>query len=117
MARCYGMDVLVEVIPENKWLYVKKALEDAWFGKLAQDAFETNTYDGSHYFQQYQEGVLCGGESVEEFVDRLTYAIWDACECYVPVIIRATYLDDLPSEEHELNEEDYDEYIKGKETL
>ena len=43
---------------------------------------------------------LCGGESEEEFVDRLSEAVWKANGGPCRIEVRATYLEDLPYETH-----------------
>ena len=53
------------------------------------------------------EGYLGGGESEEEFVQRLSEEIWKANGAFCRVEIRATYLEELPYEIYELDEDDY----------
>ncbi len=55
----------------------------------------------------YGEGYLCGGETEEQFVDRLAISVWKANNNYCHVEVEATYLDDLPYETHVRNREDY----------
>jgi len=53
------------------------------------------------YMQITARGNLCGGESEEEFADRLAAAIWRANSCaYCKVEVRATFLEDVPYETH-----------------
>ena len=60
------------------------------------------------------EDVLYGGESEEEFSERLAKAIWAANHGFCPVIVRATYLEDLPFEEYFFTEEKYEELMSEK---
>lgn len=53
------------------------------------------------------QGSLCGGESEEQFTERITTAIWQANGAYCEVTIDATYLESLPYETHCLDEADY----------
>lgn len=54
---------------------------------------------------------LCGGESEEEFAERITHAVWTANRGYCEIEILATYLDvDPPSTIHALTEDDYREW-------
>lgn len=115
MSRYYGMDITIDNIPQDKVLGVKKTLEDIWFDGLDMYEFVPNSDDGTYFIQQYHEDTLCGGESEEEFAERLTHAVWDVCGCFVPVLITATYLEDLPYEGYEFEEGDYDRYVKDKE--
>jgi hypothetical protein len=56
---------------------------------------------------------LCGGETEEEFVDRLTGAIWMANGAFCTVEVTAIYLEEQPTTQHALDEIDYEEW-KGK---
>ena len=58
------------------------------------------------------ESSLCGGEREEEFVERLTVAIWQANGAYCDVLVTATYLEiEPPWQEHQLDEDDYERLI------
>jgi hypothetical protein len=62
------------------------------------------------------ESSLCGGETEEEFADRLAKAIWTANKAFCLVDVRATYLDDLPCEIHSRDESDYERLLKDEAT-
>ena len=64
-------------------------------------------YDQDDTLTASAEGSLCGGESEEEFTERLSVAIWRANGAYCDVTVDATYLESLPYETHCLNEADY----------
>lgn len=64
-------------------------------------------YDQDSTLTASAEGSLCGGESEEEFTERLSLAIWRANGAYCDVTVDATYLESLPYETHCLNEADY----------
>lgn len=53
------------------------------------------------------EASLCGGESEEEFSDRLAAAVWKANGAYCEVTVGATCLEELPYEEHVRDKECY----------
>lgn len=55
---------------------------------------------------------LCGGESEDEFVERLRHAVWAANGAYCQVEIQATYLEDQPREIYSSDENDYKEWLK-----
>lgn len=116
MSRYYEMYIQVDDIPEDKVSEIIQSLQEEWFSAIDIQSLTKKKTDTSAYLLSYfQEGSLCGGETEEEFVDRITYVAWNTCKCFVPVEIRATCLDNLPYEDYELDEEDYAEYIKGKE--
>ncbi len=84
----------------NDFDAVKQAAEtegtfDDWF--LDDDSVLTASADDR----------LCGGETEEEFAQRLAKAIWAANGDYCRVEVNATYLDQLPYETHCLDEDDY----------
>lgn len=66
-------------------------------------------------------GSLCGGESEEEFADRLAIAIWKANGSYCEIEVQALYLEDLPYEQHIREEDDYKRLmgktVEGGETI
>lgn len=55
---------------------------------------------------------LCGGESEEEFTDRLARAVWKANGRCCEVEVQALYLEELPYERHVREEEDYQRLMK-----
>jgi hypothetical protein len=54
---------------------------------------------------------LCGGESEEEFADRLSVLIWQANQGFCEVEIIATYLENMPYEKHTRSQEFYDKVL------
>ncbi len=59
------------------------------------------------------EGLLGGGETEREFTERLSVAIWRANGAYCEVSVNATYLEDLPTDTHSLDEDNYARLIQG----
>jgi hypothetical protein len=57
---------------------------------------------------------LCGGESEEQFAERLSVAIWQANGSFCRVSVDATFLENLPYQTHVLDEADYGRLIQGK---
>jgi len=57
------------------------------------------------------ESSLTGGESEEEFAERITEAIWKANGKFCTVQVDATYLEDLPCETYSFDEEDYQRFV------
>ncbi len=53
-------------------------------------------------------------QSDGDFAERLTAAIWRANEAYCQVVVVPTYLEDLPYEECQLDEEEYKRLIRRK---
>jgi hypothetical protein len=63
------------------------------------------------------ENSLCGGESEEQFTERLSLAVWRANEAYCDVSVNATYMEELPCEIHCLDEDDYARLIGERQKL
>ena len=53
------------------------------------------------------DGVLSGGESDDEFSDRVSEAVWKALGRAADVCVRSVFLDELPYEEFIRGEEEY----------
>jgi hypothetical protein len=62
----------------------------------------------------YAEGSLCGGENKKEFVDRITKAIWKANGGYCKVLVSTTCLEDIPTDDYELAEDDFVRWSKAE---
>ena len=94
MSRLYGMTVTVYDVPERKVRYVKRASGRVW-------PFRNWDWDRrDRTLSCYAESQLAGGESEEEFADRLAEAVWKANSTFCPVIVDATYLEELPFQTH-----------------
>ncbi len=109
MSRYYTMAVTITGAAPDCVDAVKQAAEAEWTFDdwLLNDSVLTSPADGS----------LCGGETEEEFAERLAKAIWFANDGYCRVEVRATYLDQMPFETHCLDENDYRRLVasSGKE--
>lgn len=99
MSRYYGMSVTISNYAPECAEAITEAASNEWH-------FEewTNTDDQIY---AYAEDNLCGGETEEQFTERLTVAIWRANGAYCEVSVDATYLESLPFETHSLGEADY----------
>ena len=87
----------IQAAAEQEWPF-----DDWWFG--GEDDAATMHASG--------QDNLCGGETEEEFTERLSLAIWRANGGYCRVSVDATYLENLPYETHELDEADYARLIQ-----
>lgn len=105
MSRYYGMSVTISGHKPELVAGIKAAAEEEWpFG-------DWQAYDGK--LTAYAESNLCGGETEEEFTERLSVAIWRANGAYCGVSVDATYLEALPYETHSLDEDDYARLMQG----
>jgi hypothetical protein len=107
MSRYYGMSVTISDHNQALAEKIKTAAEEQW-------PFEEWT-DGDDSLRVYAEDNLYGGETEEQFTERLSLAIWRANGAYCEVTVDATYLESLPYETHCLNEADYTRLITQQE--
>ena len=99
MSRAYEMSVTIAGYDLARIEKIKAAAGEEWPFQDWCDSGEDLTASA--------EGQLCGGESEEEFTERLSLAIWKANGAYCAVTVDATYLESLPYETHCLDEADY----------
>jgi hypothetical protein len=104
------MAVTITGFQKSKLQKIKKACRAEW--DFEQDDFSVETVDGDakslRTLTGHGMGSLCGGESEEEFSDRLATAIWKANGAYCEVEVQASYLeDDPPCEDHLRGKNDY----------
>ena len=106
MSRNYSMTVIVSDPKPDRTAAIQQAAAGEWdFGDWH--------HDGGQMFG-YGDGRLCGGESEEEFADRLAKAIWDANGGFCEIELRTTYLDDLPQVDYCRSEDDYHRLMEGQ---
>jgi hypothetical protein len=99
MSRHYEMSVEITSFQPERTDAITAAAGEEW------PFDDWNEYEGK--LTASAEDSLCGGESEEEFAERLSLAIWKANTGFCEVTVRATYLEELPYEEHCLGEDDY----------
>ncbi len=99
MSRLYGMQLVVLGHNPDKIANIEAAAEGEW--PFADWVIEDGEMEATG------DEFLCGGESEEEFAERLSKAIWLANGSYCHVVVRATFLENLPFDTHELTEDDY----------
>jgi len=105
MSRSYEMAIKVGGIKKEKFHAVMDFLEGEWFRDEALDIrhkFEFGFLDNSDgatvNFQIIQQLSLCGGETEDEFGERIYEGILEINEIDFSMELEATYLDDLPFE-------------------
>jgi len=106
MSRFYQMSVEVSGHDPAKVAQIQEAAEAEWPFDDWFDSGENLTASG--------QANLSGGEGEEEFAERLSLTIWRANGGYCRVSVDSTYLENLPYETHELDEEDYARLTEGK---
>lgn len=105
MSRKYEMSVEIAGCPPHRIDAIKAAAGQEW-------PFD-DWYEDEGMLTASAEGSLCGGESEEEFTERLSLAIWKANGEFCEVTVNAYYLEELPYEVHCLDQEDYERLLKA----
>ncbi len=99
MSRYYGMAVEIRGYKPARREAIKEAAAAEW------PFVDWDEYEGA--LRCDAESQLCGGETEEQFTERLSTAVWRANGVYCEVIVSATYLEELPCDIHSLDEGDY----------
>ena len=110
MSSFYEMSVEVSGYDPAKVAEIQAAAEQEWPFDDWWRAGDEN--DSAATMHASGLNSLCGGESEEEFTERLSLAIWRANGGYCHVSVDATYLENLPYETHELDEANYARLIQ-----
>ncbi len=106
MSRAYSMSIEVSGHDPARKRAIRKAADAEW-------SFDSwDEFDGKLIASG--DGSLGGGETEEQFAERLTLAAWRANRGYCRVEVSATCLEDLPCETHSLDEDDYQRLVAGK---
>jgi hypothetical protein len=107
MSRYYEMSVEIMGHDAEKESQIKGAAEEQWpfadWYSCGEDGLQSSAQDS-----------LCGGESEEQFTERLSLAIWRANGGFCEVVVNATYMENLPYEIHTLNEADYERLMQHR---
>jgi hypothetical protein len=112
MSRFYEMSVEISGHDPVKAAEIRAAAEEEWpFDDWWGCPWDETQGTAMHTSGQHQ---LCGGESEEQFTERLSVAIWRANDGFCEVVVNATYLEELPYEIHSLDQSDYARLIQGR---
>ncbi len=106
MSRYYNMAVTITGAAHERVDAVKEAAAAEW-------SFDDWQLDPKGVLTASADDRLCGGETEDEFVERLTKAIWTANGSFCEVEVNATYLEDLPCETHCLDKDQYDQFLSA----
>lgn len=106
MSRTYEMDVVIRDVLPSDVRAVKSAAQDVW-------EFQ-NWYYHNRELSAFGVSTLTGGESEDEFADRLAETIWDVIDKFCTVEVKAFYLENLPCEDHVRGADEYEEWQVGR---
>jgi hypothetical protein len=99
MSRYYGMTIVVTEYKPSKVATIKEAAELEWDF--------TDWYEHENRLTATANGNLCGGETDDDFADRLAKTVWQANGGFCEVSVQTTCLEYLPYEDHSFDEDDY----------
>jgi len=111
MSRFYDMSVEISGYDPAKAEEIQAVAEAEW---PFDDWWLAGAGEPGETMHASAQSSLCGGESQEEFAERLSLAVWRANGSYCSVTVDATYLENLPYETHTLDEDDYARLIQGE---
>ena len=100
MSRYYSMSVTITGADLDRFDPIMAAASAEW-------GFD-DWYSQKGVLTASGDAQLFGGETEEQFAERLTKAIWRANGGPCRVEVTATYLDELPCESYSLGAGDYD---------
>jgi len=106
MSRFYGMSIKITEHDKNKVSDILSAIKKEWEVRDECCCNPTDE-DCQNFLSAYGESFLSGGESEEEFTDRIALAVWKANGGYCHIQVDATYLESLPYETHLRDDDDY----------
>jgi len=111
MSRAYEMHVDIEGYEPERAEAVKNAANNEW---PFDGWYEEEVSEHEHCLSAYGQCQLGGGETEDEFAQRLAIAIWKANQRSCCVIVQATFMEELPYESYILDEEDYKRWRGGQ---
>lgn len=100
MSTAYEMGVTVTHFQLNKLPAIKQAAAEIWPFEYWFDA-------PNAILRGSGQSYLGGGESEEQFAQRLAAAIWDANRRFCDVEVEAVYLENLPCESYTFDREEF----------
>ena len=110
VSRYYEMGISMRAVPKDVVDTLIDAVRDLW----SWEDWDTNEDPpGLSQLSTYGQGNLSGGRSEEDFANDVRDAIWTAAGKHIKVVVTATYMENLPHEHYDYEEEeDYDKWLK-----
>ena len=108
MSRHYEMTITIGNFKPARKKAIIKACRNDW------EFEDENCSDASGTLTCFGQSFLGDGMSEEEFADHVAGRIWEANGGFCNVLVRATYLEDLPYEEYERRLQDYRKWLWRK---
>ena len=107
MSRMYSMQIMVDNYNKEKEEDIQETVRESW-------NIDDSWKEGENQITWFGEDNLSGGESEDEFSERVAKDIWEANDGFCEVNINATYLEDLPYESYGFDKDDYKKWKEGE---
>ena len=101
MSRSYLMEFKLRDLQPDRRNQVKAAVEEEW--NLDWYTLEPDLLEGGG------QSSLVGGETEENFAQRVAGCVWEANGKVCPVTVIATCLEDLPHQQYDFGEDAYEQ--------
>ena len=106
MSRSYEMTIMVSNFKPAKKKDIIEACRNDW------EINDGDIWEESSVLTCFGQSYLGDGETEQEFTDHIAGEIWEANGEFCNVLVTATHLEDLPSEEHERGLQDYRKWLR-----
>jgi hypothetical protein len=97
MSRAYDMYLQVAQFQPERREGIKAAAQEIW---------DFEWFCDSPTLEGFGESSLCGGETEDQFAQRLAKGIWAANGSFCEIVVNATCMESLPYESYTFDEED-----------
>lgn len=105
MSRAYKMEVEIMGYNKNLEEQIIEAAGKEWY---FPDDWDIDDGGAANIMTNGSQSYLAGGEDADEFTRRLSYQVWRANQGFCKVHVVSTYMEDLPCEEHDADEEEFE---------
>ena len=113
MSRYYEIKIEITGVNESRKEAIQQACSEEW--SFDDDDWQCN--DGLIPSVLSMEvtglGFLCGGETENDFAQRISKTIWEANGTFCPITVNAFNLDELPYEHYEMGKDIYQKAMKN----
>ena len=116
MSQYYQMDLTVRGLKnKTEVTAVAKAIDDLWnWEEDGMSSPDPSKDDGTLEFFITGRGNIYGGQEPEELHETIAAAVWEAIKHFAEVNLRATYLEQIPYDEYDTDEDVYYRWLDGK---
>lgn len=115
MSLAYEMKIDITGAKSDKIQAIAVAVGELWeFPEDQPDTFDCHRDKAVCDLEFCGDGRLCGGTAEDEMADEIRDAVWLANGGYCQVLVRMTYLEDLPYEEYLYTDMEYEDWAEAR---